>query len=352
MLIWADRADLARELTERELAAARREGHRREIYVMQGMLSLAAWQCGDIPAAVAHADAAVRICDPGAHAATGHGFKAHALLDAGDLAAVEEALQETSPEHWSEDERGSFNLYYARAQLRIEQHRLEEAQEDVEVLRDRAKSSPSVRTFEDFWRPLGVTLAHRQGDVERARALGEELLEYSRRFGVGVLGRNLRTVGLVHDGESQMELLRESVELSRPLCYRLEYARSLIELGAALRRRGDRAAAREPLAEGLDLAYRCGAAGVVSRALDELRASGARPRRPVRSGADALTSAETRIAKLAADGHSNREIAQELYVTVKTVEGTLGKAYSKLGISGRGAREALSGALGSLREGS
>lgn len=93
---------------------------------------------------------------------------------------------------------------------------------------------------------------------------------------------------------------------------------------------------REPLAEGLDLAYRCGAAGVVSQAMEELRAAGARPRRTVREGPDALTATESRMAVLAASGRSNREIAQELCVTLKTVEGTLMRAYAKLGISGAG----------------
>jgi len=116
-------------------------------------------------------------------------------------------------------------------------------------------------------------------------------------------------------------MLRESVALLAPSCYRLEHARSLIDLGSALRRRGERKASREPLADGLDIAYQCGAAGLASRALEELRASGARPRRAVLTGAEALTPAETRMAVLAADGRSNREIAQELYVTVKTVEG-------------------------------
>ena len=51
---------------------------------------------------------------------------------------------------------------------------------------------------------------------------------------------------------------------------------------------------------------------------------------------EALTPSELRIVRLAAEGHTNREIAQELYVTLKTVEGHLSRAYTKLGIEGRG----------------
>ena len=143
-------------------------------------------------------------------------------------------------------------------------------------------------------------------------------------------------------------MLRESVALLEPSSFRLMYARSLVELGAALRRRGERTAAREPLSQGLDLAYRCGAGAVVAQAMTELRASGARPRRAPLEGAEALTPSEARIARLAAAGRTNREIAQELYVSLKTIEGTLGRAYAKLDISGRGARQALPAALGEL----
>jgi len=103
-----------------------------------------------------------------------------------------------------------------------------------------------------------------------------------------------------------------------------------------LRRDGQRAAARDPLARALELAAGCAAGPLAARARDELRAAGARPRRPWRTGVDALTPSELRVARLAADGRSNREIAGELYVTLKAIEGHLARAYAKLGIEGRG----------------
>jgi len=51
---------------------------------------------------------------------------------------------------------------------------------------------------------------------------------------------------------------------------------------------------------------------------------------------ESLTPSELRVARLAAEGRSNREIAHELYVTLKTIEGHLARAYIKLGIEGRG----------------
>lgn len=85
----------------------------------------------------------------------------------------------------------------------------------------------------------------------------------------------------------------------------------------------------------LDLAARCGARRLAARAREELTATGARPRRDWRTGVDALTPSELRVVGLAAEGRSNREIAHELYVTLKTVEGHLSRAYTKLGIDGR-----------------
>jgi len=117
----------------------------------------------------------------------------------------------------------------------------------------------------------------------------------------------------------------------------LELAHSLTELGAALRRAGERTAGREALGEALELAVRCGGRRLAGRAREELKATGARPRREWRTGVESLTPSELRIVRLAAEGRTNREIAHELYVTLKTVEGHLSRAYSKLGIEGRGA---------------
>jgi DNA-binding CsgD family transcriptional regulator len=128
----------------------------------------------------------------------------------------------------------------------------------------------------------------------------------------------------------------------------LERAHSLAELGAALRRTGRRADAREPLAAALELATRCGAQPLVARVREELNATGARPRRAWRTGVEALTPSELRVARLAAEGQTNREIAQALYVTLKTVEGHLARGYAKLGIAGRAE---LAGVLGEEKTG-
>ena len=104
-------------------------------------------------------------------------------------------------------------------------------------------------------------------------------------------------------------------------------------------------AAREQLAAGLDLASRCGALRLAKRADQELRSAGARPRRSSLTGAEALTATQLRVAQLASSGRTNAEIAQELFVSVKTIETHLSQAYAKLGLSGQGARAGLQSAL-------
>jgi DNA-binding NarL/FixJ family response regulator len=192
----------------------------------------------------------------------------------------------------------------------------------------------------------GAALAFlRLGERERALELATSELEDARVFGAPrALGIALRTAGLARGGTDGIELLSESAAVLRESPAVLELARSLTELGGALRRAGRRASARELLAEALDLAARCGARPLAARARDELRATGARPRRELRRGVEALTPSELRVTRLAAEGRTNRQIAQELYVTLKTVEGHLARAYAKLGIAGRGELvEALEG---------
>src|SRR5262249_27016401 len=130
-------------------------------------------------------------------------------------------------------------------------------------------------------------------------------------------------------------LLQQAVDSLERSPRRLDYARALADLGAALRRRGDRAAARKPLRQALGIAHECGGVVVRERARKELAATGVRVRREAQSRADSLTPSERRIAELAAGGASNRDIAQALFVTVKTVEMHLGHTYRKLGIASR-----------------
>jgi DNA-binding NarL/FixJ family response regulator len=142
----------------------------------------------------------------------------------------------------------------------------------------------------------------------------------------------LRTRGIVTGGLRELNAAVETLARSSA---RLEHAKALVALGAAQRRAGQRRAARASLRAGHELAHRCGADPLTAHAEDELRTSGARlVDRPI-TGLDALTPSERRIASLAADGHTNPQIAQSLFLSLKTVETHLGRTYRKLGIASR-----------------
>jgi DNA-binding CsgD family transcriptional regulator len=115
----------------------------------------------------------------------------------------------------------------------------------------------------------------------------------------------------------------------------VELARALTDAGVARVRDGMREQGRAVLREALDLADRHHAHAIAARAQRELLVAGARPRRRRLSGCESLTAAELRVARMAADGRSNRDIARELFLSVKTVETHLGHAYSKLDITHR-----------------
>ncbi len=149
------------------------------------------------------------------------------------------------------------------------------------------------------------------------------------------IGIALRCVATFAERDERSALLQRSVEHLERSPARFELARSLFDLGTALRRSGSRTDARDALLQSLQLATECGATALAASALDEARQTGARPRRPWTTGRAALTPAERRVAVLAAAGRTNQEIAQSLFVTTKTVKTHLGSAYRKLGISRR-----------------
>jgi DNA-binding CsgD family transcriptional regulator len=192
------------------------------------------------------------------------------------------------------------------------------------------------------WRSLTALALDGLGQPDAAVALLEEELLVARRWGApGALSRTLRLLGTMRSSAG-IELLREAVAVAEASPARLEHAKALTALGLALRRGRRRSDAREPLRRAFELASRCGAQPLAATARTELYAAGGRPRREALTGPDSLTPSERRVADLAAAGHSNRDIAQTLYVTPKTVEVHLTSAYRKLGIS---ARTELSGAL-------
>ncbi len=192
-----------------------------------------------------------------------------------------------------------------------------------------------------WWRTLAARAAAELGQIGRATELATEQLEIGRQIGSPrAIGLGLATLGALTPGDRGVELFRESLEPLATAQAELERARALLGLGMALRRGRHTRDAREPLRSALDLSRRLGAAPLADVALTELRAAGGRPRRERSSGLDSLTPRERQVAELAASGLANPEIAEQLFVTRKTVEAHLGSIYRKLEVS---SREQLSG---------
>jgi DNA-binding NarL/FixJ family response regulator len=265
------------------------------------------------------------------------GFLAHALLERGEADEAARVIDEGGfPEQLPLGQVPLVWFRLIRGRLRIETGSPERGVEDLLQVGETARLVPCDNPSDLPWRSwaaVGLRLLDRN---DEARALADEELALARRWGdPHTIGASLRVLGLVEGGESGIELLREAVEVLGGSEARLEHVRALVDLGAALRRANQRTEARELLREGVDLARRAGALGLAERANEEIAATGARPRKVLQTGLDALTASERRVAQLAADGMTNKEIAQTLFVTIKTVEVHLSHAYRKLEISSR-----------------
>jgi DNA-binding CsgD family transcriptional regulator len=265
------------------------------------------------------------------------GLLAHALLEQGDADEAARVIDEGEfPEQLPLDQVHLVWFRLHRGRLRIETGSPERGVEELLQVGETVRQVPFDNPSSVPWRSWAAEGLRRLDRNDEARALAAEELALARRWGdPHTIGASLRVLGLVEGGKAGIVLLREAVDVLASSEARLEHARALVDLGAALRRSNQRTEARELLREGVDLARRVGAFGLAERANAEIAATGARPRRVLQTGLDALTASERRVAQLAADGLSNKEIAQTLFVTIKTVEVHLSHAYRKLDISSR-----------------
>jgi len=263
-------------------------------------------------------------------------------VERGELSRARRAVTTIEAAGYDADALPNGPIRSARAQLLAAEGRHQEALAELANC-ERIERAGVLRVGVTpvAWRSQAAHSHVALGDAETARRLADEEVELARRFGARrAIGMAVRAAGVAHNGDEAM--LREAADVLGEAGAHLERARTLVDLGAALRRGGRRADARAALAEGADLAHRCGATALAERGREELRLAGARPRRLARAGRDGLTPAELRVAELARSGSTNKEIAQALFVTLRTVEMHLSNAYRKLGID---AREGLAGAL-------
>ncbi|HET8651868.1 MAG TPA: LuxR C-terminal-related transcriptional regulator [Gaiellaceae bacterium] len=337
VLAMAD-LDEALEIYDEALEVAHRRGSVFAFAVAKIFRSQLFLYRGELLEAEAEGREALEACDAwGLHLAAGylHGYLADALIEQGkvdDAAAVlargaYEDDYDTAHAHWFLD---------SRARLRMVSGDFRQGLEDTFAARRSFEAVGGRNPAFMAWRSQAALFLLRLGEEDEARRLVGEELELARSWGAPrALGAALRVTGLVEGGDGGIALLREAVEVLKGSPAKLEHAKARTELGAALRRSNRRVEAREQLRRAVELATMCGAAPLAARAETELLATGARPRRIALSGVDSLTPSERRVAQMAAEGQTNREVAQALFVSPKTVEVHLSSVYRKLGIRSR-----------------
>jgi DNA-binding CsgD family transcriptional regulator len=339
VLVTLDELDLAVARYTDWLEQARRRGMAFAAARAAGFRALALVRRGSLAEAEADATTALEAILPMA-AKAGHpeflARLAEAQAERGKLAEATATLELAAV---SEREAPTFQMAQwldVRARLRIADGEVDRGLAELLAVGERLERFGVRNPGHSSWRSQAALALSDLGDSDEARRLVHEEIDIARRWRAPrPLGAALRAAGLIEPGADGLDLLRESVDVLASSPALLERAKSLTELGAALRRANQRAAARPLLHDGLELADRCGAQPVAERAHTELLATGARPRRLVRTGIDSLTPSERRVAQMAADGQTNREIAQALFVTPKTIEMHLSNAYRKLVIQSR-----------------
>ncbi|HEY2055883.1 MAG TPA: AAA family ATPase, partial [Solirubrobacterales bacterium] len=317
---------------ERSRAVGSRVGVSQALY-LQG---LAARARGELAEAAAHVEAAIGVVEqyrPTLAKALGMALLVDILSERGRLDEAGDQLARRDLLGQLPQQAMFGMLLESRGRWRSMVGDPEGGLRDLTEAGERHSRWGSISPAFTAWRSACALVQLALGEREQAvRLVGEEL-ELARRVGLPrPIGVGLLAAGLIEGGEEGIAMLGEAVAALAASPARLEHARALVELGAALRRANRRLEARERLREGLELAHRCGAHPLSERAREELRAAGARPRGAVQSGVAALTPSQLRVCRMAAEGMSNPEIAQGLFVTRATVESHLHSAYAKLAI--------------------
>jgi DNA-binding CsgD family transcriptional regulator len=348
LVVWAQL--LAQELPRAEghlgtvIAESRRRGALMAFATASYFRAETRLRLGRLVDAQADCEAALAIRDLGwqrfpAAAAAAH---ARVLVERGFLAEAEVALGVV------EDARleGTMELPWvllARARLSSARRESADALRLALTAGELLSGEFGVRHTILPWRPFAAMIAIDCNQAPLAAELIAEEEAIASQAGLPIsTGRALRVRARLESGERSREMLEAAAAKFEQGSATLERAFALAELGAALRRGGQRVESREVLRVALDLAHGCDARLLATSIREELAASGARLRREAVSGVDALTPSERRVAGLAAGGMTNSEIAQNLFVTIKTVEFHLANTYRKLDINGR---TALAGAL-------
>ena len=330
-----ERYDIALRLLEVALERARREGHSTRQGIIHGLRAAIALAQGSLHDAQVEAETGLLLVEE-PH------FTVLQLVATAIVVQVERGALQTAAELAQTGERlaVSGNQIYAgeymtaRGRLRIAEGDVEAGVADLLWCGEQRESLGLL--WPSDWKTFAAPALASLGENLRAAELSRDHLAMARRVGAaGALGKALRAAALAIDDGQRLTLLEEAVSVLEHSPARLELAHALADLGAELSRCHRRREGREAERRAITLAGDCGAAALAESAQVELHAGPGRRARDELTGPNALTAAEWRVCRQAVEGRTNREIAEALFVTEKTIERHLSSAYQKLGIRSR-----------------
>jgi DNA-binding CsgD family transcriptional regulator len=346
--LWDD--DTWRAMLARQVRLARQVGALDQLPIMLGALGTAVAWSGDFAAAAALDAEADAVCEvTGSRAAP---FTAMMLASLRGRQAEAAPLIEGTIAGATVGGQG-IAVAYAHWAAAILANGLGRHADALAAARQASEDTSTL--YISMWAlPELIEAAARTGDTSITGDALTRLAQFTQAAGTDFgLGVEARCRALLSEGEAAGSLYREAIDRLGRTRLRPELARAHLLYGEWLRREIRRADAREQLRTAHDMLATMGAEAFAERARHELLATGETVRQPTAEPVSAFTAQEAHIARLAADGHTNPEIAAQLFLSARTVEWHLRKIFThlrkiftKLGItSRRELREALPASL-------
>jgi DNA-binding CsgD family transcriptional regulator len=336
-LIWIDRLDVAQMACDAAVDAAGASGSVSLELMARAWRSELNLRRGRVADAAVDAQTAAELWlaePPSDRTPYARAHLANVLIERDELEAAERALADPHPR-----EHAGRNPFYldSRGRLCLARGDAAAALDDLLACGRVLAVRGGVDTPTMFaWRSHAARALIQLGDRTSARELAEHELTLATQGQVaGAIGQAMTTLASIDGDRGGIDRLHQALEVLADSPRVLLRVRALIQLGAMIRRAGRPRDARGPLREALDLAHHHGAIAIAGQARQELVVAGARPRREASIGLAALTPSEERVAQLVARGLSNRQIADTLYVSPRTVATHLTHVYQKLAVEGR-----------------
>lgn len=337
-LVVADCLDEADRRLNRALRTALRQGLLLATALLRGFLARVAFLRGDLALAREHVRQGMAgLAEPTVAVPVLQAVQVNLLVEDGRLAEADDILRGSALSDGHEPQTAlELWLLEARIRLRAAQDRPRVALADALAGIRLYQQWGAARLLDVPWRRHATAACTRLGQRDRAEALVAEQLHLARSFGIPRhIGMALCDVAGLAEHGTVRPLLHEAVELLEQSAARLELAAALERLGTVLIDAGAGQDGRRVVGRAAELATECHATTMTARLHAMLAGDGGPRHRPRVSGVRAFTPAERQVAELAATGLTNRQIAEQLFLSQKTVEAHLSRAYRKLGVRSR-----------------